>query len=108
MVPGFGGTSTIECLVNSTAMCEEDTNTQYFRIFVDYFVARGYQQGVTIRAAPYDWRLAAGEWVVWCVCVRVCVCVCVCVRVCVCVCARVCLCVCVACVCACVCVYVCV
>ena len=28
---------------------------------VDYFVDREYKRGKTIRAAPYDWRLAAGR-----------------------------------------------
>ena len=28
---------------------------------VEYFVQRGYKADVNIRAAPYDWRLAAGE-----------------------------------------------
>ena len=32
----------------------------YFHDMVDYFVARGYQRDVSIRAAPYDWRFAAG------------------------------------------------
>ena len=31
-----------------------------FYTTVQYFVDRGYQRGKTIRAAPYDWRLAAG------------------------------------------------
>ena len=33
---------------------------QYFHKTVDYFIDRGYKRGKTIRAAPYDWRLAAG------------------------------------------------
>ena len=65
-VPGFGNTSSVECLDGACLV-------RYFKTFVDYFVKRGYQRGKTIRAAPYDWRLAAGEWVV-CVCVCVCVC----------------------------------
>ena len=28
--------------------------------FVDYFVERGYTKDVSIRAAPYDWRLGGG------------------------------------------------
>ena len=31
----------------------------YYAKFVDYFVARGYERGRSIRAAPYDWRLDA-------------------------------------------------
>ena len=71
-VPGFGNTSTVECLDDDSDVCEERPELQYLKKFVDYFVNYKrdyYQRGVTIRAAPYDWRLAAG----------VCVCVCVCV-----------------------------
>ena len=60
-VSGFGNTSTVECLEDSTFLCEAIPQLRTFKNFVDYFVARGYQRGVTIRAAPYDWRLAAGE-----------------------------------------------
>ena len=60
-VRGFGDTSTIECLEDSRILCDTISLLRYFKNFVDYFVARGYQRGVTIRAAPYDWRLAAGE-----------------------------------------------
>ena len=28
---------------------------------VQYFLQRGYTSDVNIRAAPYDWRLGAGE-----------------------------------------------
>ena len=63
-VPGFGETSSVECLDDDVALCDIVTELQYLKDFVEYFVARGYQRGVTIRAAPYDWRLAAGEWVV--------------------------------------------
>jgi lysophospholipase-3 len=58
-VPGFGDTRTVECLCTSNDFCEKNTSVQYFNKFVDYFVAKGYQRGVDIRAAPYDWRLAA-------------------------------------------------
>jgi lysophospholipase-3 len=58
-VPGFGETETVECMVNDTAVCATDTAVQYFRVFVDYFVAKGYRRGVDIKAAPYNWRLAA-------------------------------------------------
>ena len=53
-VPGFGDTNTVEYLDTPPAI-------PYFNSFVDYFVARGYERGNTIRAAPYDWRLAAGN-----------------------------------------------
>ena len=32
----------------------------YFHDMVEYFVDRGYVRDVSIRAAPYDWRFAAG------------------------------------------------
>ena len=32
----------------------------YFHTFVEYYVAKGYERGKTIRSAPYDWRLAPG------------------------------------------------
>ena len=32
----------------------------YFHKMVEYFVDRGYVRDVSIRAAPYDWRFAAG------------------------------------------------
>ena len=57
-VPGFGGTRRVEYLD------ADDLGFlpffPYFHDFVDYFVDRGYERGKTIRAAPYDWRLAAG------------------------------------------------
>ena len=55
-VPDFGGTSAVECL---SKYCVKIV--KYLKDMVDYFVARGYKRGVDIRAAPYDWRLAAGE-----------------------------------------------
>ena len=38
----------------------------YFNEFVEYFVNREYERGKTIRAAPYDWRLAPGVCCVAC------------------------------------------
>ena len=55
-VPGFGGTSRVEYLNPGLI-----NTVQYFHRFVEYFVARGYERGVSIAAAPYDWRLAAGR-----------------------------------------------
>lgn len=56
-VPGFGETYSVEYL-NPTMV----TNTiSYMHDLVEYFVDRGYKRGKTIRAAPYDWRLAADE-----------------------------------------------
>ena len=56
-VPGFGDTSSVEYL-NPGLL--KDT-IEYFHDMVEYFVDRGYKRGKTIRAAPYDWRLAAGK-----------------------------------------------
>ena len=53
-VPGFGNTSTVEFIDPA------DSALDYLHIFVDYFIQRGYVRGRNIRAAPYDWRLAAG------------------------------------------------
>ena len=54
-VPGFGGTETVE-FTNTDNLIR----VPGFNDFVQYFVDRGYVRGETIRAAPYDWRLAAG------------------------------------------------
>lgn len=58
-VPGFGETSTVENL-SGEFLTSLIPLLDYFRDFVDYFVARGYERGTSIRAAPYDWRLAPG------------------------------------------------
>ena len=59
-VPGFGDTSSVEYL--SPGLID---TFEYFHKTVEYFVDRGYKRGETIRAAPYDWRLAAGTNA-WC------------------------------------------
>lgn len=59
-VPGFGETSTVENL-SGEFLTSLIPLLDYFRDFVDYFVARGYERGTSIRAAPYDWRLAPEE-----------------------------------------------
>ena len=51
--PGFGSTSSVEFI---------GSDMPYMNELVDYFVQRGYVRNVNIRAAPYDWRLAAGMW----------------------------------------------
>ena len=53
-VPGFGDTSRVEYLDADAGK----KNVPQWNLFVDYFVERGYERGKTIRAAPYDWRLA--------------------------------------------------
>ena len=52
MVPGFGNTETVEFLDEFEVIAQ-------FHEFVEFFVNKGYIRGKTIRAAPYDWRLAA-------------------------------------------------
>ena len=54
-VPDFGNTGSVEDLGQGLLPIRA------FRTFVDYFVDRGYERGKSIRAAPYDWRLAPGE-----------------------------------------------
>lgn len=58
-VPGFGNTDTVEDL-SATGLL----NLPYFHQLVDYFVERGYERGKDIRAAPYDWRLAPGKYII--------------------------------------------
>ena len=52
--PGFGLTDTVEYL-------DDAKSVGYFNEFVEYFVQNGYKRNETIRAAPYDWRLAPGK-----------------------------------------------
>ena len=56
-VPGFGGTEGVEFLTPG----DKVNLVPYMNDLVEYFVERGYVRGESIRAAPYDWRLAAGE-----------------------------------------------
>ncbi|CDQ59514.1 unnamed protein product [Oncorhynchus mykiss] len=53
-VPGFGQTYSVEFL---------DTNklAGYFHTMVTHLVNIGYVRNETIRAAPYDWRIAPNE-----------------------------------------------
>ena len=54
--PGFGDTNTVEYLDTEGGMLLDGSFA-----FFNYFVERGYERGKTIRAAPYDWRLAPGN-----------------------------------------------
>ena len=56
-VPGFGNTSCVENLDPTAPFLSK---TSYFDLLVEHFVQLGYERGESIRAAPYDWRLAAG------------------------------------------------
>ena len=63
---GFGDTCKVEYLTANpyeTSCTWQLPAGNYLHTFVDYFVDLGYQRGKTIRAAPYDWRLAAGTYV---------------------------------------------
>ncbi len=53
-VPGFGVTDTVEFL-------DVTKQVGYFNQFVKYFTDKGYVKDQTIRAVPYDWRLAPGK-----------------------------------------------
>ena len=55
-VPGFGQTDTVEYLDGTSYPV-----VKYFAPMVDYLVALGYERGVSVRAAPYDFRYAPGE-----------------------------------------------
>ena len=55
-VTGFGKTSGVEYLNPGRIF----NFVPYLHDMVEYFVDRGYVRGKSIRAAPYDWRLAAG------------------------------------------------
>ena len=60
-VPGFGKTDGVEFLRRGR-LFDFGNTISYMHTFVKYFVDRGYVRGETIRAAPYDWRLAAGKF----------------------------------------------
>jgi len=55
--PGkFGSTKGVEYLIGGPI----SDSLPYFNTMVKYFTARGYKRDKSIRAAPYDWRLASG------------------------------------------------
>ena len=57
-IPGFGGTATVETLGQDFV-----TNRlgSYFRDIAESLVSIGYQRGVNLHGAPYDFRKAANE-----------------------------------------------
>jgi len=57
-VPGAAGTD-----ITKVEYIDSLGNVGYANDFVDYFVARGYVRDFSIRAMPYDWRLAAGTYI---------------------------------------------
>ena len=58
--PAFGDTTPVESIVTDPG-AHIIPQTQIFKAMVEYFVSKGYERGKTIRAAPYDWRFAAGK-----------------------------------------------
>ena len=55
-VPGFGNTDTVDHL-------DTDNIVAYFSPMTDTLVSWGYKRGVTVRAAPYDFRYGPGKFV---------------------------------------------
>lgn len=53
-VPGFGTTETIEYLDTQNLIA-------YFKSIVDTLVSLGYERGVSVRGAPYDFRYGTGK-----------------------------------------------
>ena len=53
-VPGFGETYTVEYLDDEKAI-------PYFASMVERMVSWGYERGVSVRAAPYDYRYGPGK-----------------------------------------------
>ena len=53
-VPGFGNTDTIDHL-------DTDNLVAYFAPMTDIMVSWGYERGVTVRAAPYDFIYGPGK-----------------------------------------------
>lgn len=53
-VPGFGTTETIEYLDTQNLIA-------YFKSIVDTLVSLGYERGVSVRGAPYDFRYGPGK-----------------------------------------------
>ena len=53
--PGFGDTSSVDYLDPYNYLIP------YFHEFIKFFSKYGYVKGVSLRAAPYDWRLTPGS-----------------------------------------------
>lgn len=51
---GFGDMSLVDYL-------DPDKLIAYFHHFTEFFTKHGYVKGVSLRAAPYDWRLSPGS-----------------------------------------------
>ncbi|OQV12159.1 Group XV phospholipase A2 [Hypsibius exemplaris] len=55
-VPGFGDTNTIEYLTKTKL-----PSSKYFAPIVEMLVGAGYQRGISVRGAPYDFRKSMNE-----------------------------------------------
>ncbi|XP_068241511.1 lysosomal phospholipase A and acyltransferase-like [Palaemon carinicauda] len=55
-IPGFGNSTTVEWLDPS-----QRSPTGYFKDIVNALVSLGYERGVTVRGAPFDFRKAPNE-----------------------------------------------
>lgn len=55
-IPGFGNSSTVEWLDPSMR-----SPTGYFKDIVTAMIPLGYERGVTVRGAPYDFRKAPSK-----------------------------------------------
>lgn len=56
-VPGFGNSTTVEWLDPS-----HRSPTGYFKDIVNALVPLGYERGVSVRGAPFDFRRAPSEY----------------------------------------------
>ena len=50
--------------VSKVEFLDPGRSVSYFHEMVEYFVDIGYVRDVSIRGAPYDWRFAAGIYVI--------------------------------------------
>ncbi len=57
IVPGFGDTPEIEHLDSSSWF----PIVKYYKPMVDFLVKHGYERGLNLRGAPYDFRVAPGN-----------------------------------------------
>ena len=56
-IPGFGNTSTVEWLDPS-----QRSPTAYFKDIVNAILPLGYERGVTLKGAPFDFRKAPSKF----------------------------------------------
>ena len=61
-IPGFGNTTTVEFLGNSTLA---GSSSIYFNKIAEGLVKLGYERGLNIHGAPYDFRKAASKYLIY-------------------------------------------